>query len=613
MERCGFFDSKLIDGNYDRVYVADTFASYFASFIGNGIFNNKESEIINVRENNPKGMSVLVTPGQAWINGYWYKNTDNLELNLSIADGLLNRIDSIVLRWDKNQRNMYLKVLEGSLSANPTAPLPVRNAEYFDLLIATVDVKAGTYNISQRQITDRRMDKLVCGFVTSIVDQVDTTTLYRQFEDFYNNFVNVEVQNFIEWSTIQKEEFTAWFDGIKDILDEKVVTNLLNLIEKLRLSIAQNFDAATQFEVGNYLNYNNILYKCTTRHLGEWDEAHFSEVKVMNEVERIEGDLSSLNNTVQTQGSSIDSLQNTVSGHTTTLNGYGTRLTNVESKASTNAANISSQGTRLTNVEGKSTTNANDIINIKSGKLDIFSGIGFHNSIFRGKNLGSTFTSAQKTALQNGTCDDLFVGDYWQDNHFYYIILEFVNNYIYSYERVSVNILMVSKGTYLASNYWGSSRQDGKNYNDSGIENSITLDIGGFVRSFFGINPTSTNVGYETYTSNLDVGAGTINGAFHLISIHEISGNDLFAKTGIGYNANSLLIIGAALETQFRAFSLKKTFLKNFLSSTVKNFLVRNSNYGGYYYLESGYIVRGVTKGSSISYGFYLPYFKLDF
>ena len=36
-----------------------------------------------------------------------------------------------------------------------------------------------------------------------------------------------------------------------------------------------------------------------------------------------------------------------------------------------------------------------------------------HNSIYRGKYLGSAVTSAQWTAIKNGTFDDLFVGDYW--------------------------------------------------------------------------------------------------------------------------------------------------------------------------------------------------------
>lgn len=38
---------------------------------------------------------------------------------------------------------------------------------------------------------------------------------------------------------------------------------------------------------------------------------------------------------------------------------------------------------------------------------------GFHNSIYRGKNLGSSVTAAQYAAIDAGTFDDLFIGDYW--------------------------------------------------------------------------------------------------------------------------------------------------------------------------------------------------------
>ena len=38
---------------------------------------------------------------------------------------------------------------------------------------------------------------------------------------------------------------------------------------------------------------------------------------------------------------------------------------------------------------------------------------GFHNSIYRGKNLGSSVTAAQYAAIGAGTFDDLFIGDYW--------------------------------------------------------------------------------------------------------------------------------------------------------------------------------------------------------
>ena len=38
---------------------------------------------------------------------------------------------------------------------------------------------------------------------------------------------------------------------------------------------------------------------------------------------------------------------------------------------------------------------------------------GFHNSIYRGKNLGTSVTAAQYAAISAGTFDDMFIGDYW--------------------------------------------------------------------------------------------------------------------------------------------------------------------------------------------------------
>ena len=40
-------------------------------------------------------------------------------------------------------------------------------------------------------------------------------------------------------------------------------------------------------------------------------------------------------------------------------------------------------------------------------------GAGLHNSIFRGKSLGSSLTSAQSAAIRAGTFDDVWVGDTW--------------------------------------------------------------------------------------------------------------------------------------------------------------------------------------------------------
>lgn len=50
---------------------------------------------------------------------------------------------------------------------------------------------------------------------------------------------------------------------------------------------------------------------------------------------------------------------------------------------------------------------------------------GGHNSIFRGKNLGTSYTSAMSKAIQSGTFDDMFVGDYLTINGTVYRVAGF--------------------------------------------------------------------------------------------------------------------------------------------------------------------------------------------
>lgn len=63
-------------------------------------------------------------------------------------------------------------------------------------------------------------------------------------------------------------------------------------------------------------------------------------------------------------------------------------------------------------------------------KAMVYPNAGSHNSIYRGKNLGSTVTQAQYSAIRNGTFENLFIGDYWTINNINYRIAAF--DYFYN-------------------------------------------------------------------------------------------------------------------------------------------------------------------------------------
>lgn len=206
-EQSGFFNSNVVNGNYDREYLAEDFAKYFASFVGNGIFGGKSNELLVVQSTDA-GMKVDVLPGMGWINGYWYENTSKLTLNIDVADGVLNRIDSVVIRWGKAERKAWLAIAKGAPAAVAVAAAVQRTADYYELKLAEISVKAGTTKITQTEIKDTRLDSNVCGIVTGLIDQIDTTDLFAQYD----------------------AAFQTWFESIKGQLSEDAAGNLQNQI-----------------------------------------------------------------------------------------------------------------------------------------------------------------------------------------------------------------------------------------------------------------------------------------------------------------------------------------------------------------------------------------------
>ena len=53
---------------------------------------------------------------------------------------------------------------------------------------------------------------------------------------------------------------------------------------------------------------------------------------------------------------------------------------------------------------------------IQSQIAPMFNNAGAHNAIYRGKNFGTSVTTAQYNAIKDGTFDDLYIGDYWVIN-----------------------------------------------------------------------------------------------------------------------------------------------------------------------------------------------------
>ena len=239
-EKSSFFTSL----NGDRKYKSSDFAEYFSTFIGNGVFPNPSHNLL-VTSNGD--MTINLSAGFAWINGYMYHNTDNLTLTVEYADATLKRIDRVILKCDFVNREIKAYVKKGAFATNPTPPILERNVNAYELSVADILVENGVISIQQSKITDTRLDESVCGIVTQTVREIETSELYRKLQGYIDER-GQDVKGWIETATTQWEiEFTTWFNTIKNILDGDVAGNLANRILEL------------ENKVGSGLTADNIL------------------------------------------------------------------------------------------------------------------------------------------------------------------------------------------------------------------------------------------------------------------------------------------------------------------------------------------------------------------
>lgn len=220
------FDAHMVDGRYDRTYLADDFARYFRELVYSGVFM-KESTNLQVLANGD--MTLTMKVGGAIIDGYRYQSTKDITITVPVADAVLSRIDRVSITWDKDDREIHYEYREGTPAVNPVAPEIRRDAEHKDYIVAEITVAAGVISINQTNITDTRLNNAVCGMATPFAE-FDSTTLYVKLEDFYKSFV----ENTVNWQNQEKAEFTEWFATLKDVLSGNVAGNLQMQIDDIK-------------------------------------------------------------------------------------------------------------------------------------------------------------------------------------------------------------------------------------------------------------------------------------------------------------------------------------------------------------------------------------------
>ena len=168
------------------------------------------------------------------------KEKDGEIVTLQQSNTSYSRIDRIVARLSIEDRKIDLAVLTGTPATNPVAPALTRNSNIYEIALANVLVGKNVSVITQANITDTRLNNSVCGMVAAVIDQLDTSTLFNQYETWFNEKMNEADSDYQQWFDDSEQSFTEWFNRIKNLLTEDAAGHLQNQLDELSKKIDTN-------------------------------------------------------------------------------------------------------------------------------------------------------------------------------------------------------------------------------------------------------------------------------------------------------------------------------------------------------------------------------------
>lgn len=236
----GFFDSV----NKDRTYTADDMNRPYKRIITEGIFatpaGTPSTDLQVLSANN--GMNIIVKSGMGLLGSKWFENENDVTITVPANNNIVPRRDSVIIQVDVRTAGRICNVIyrTGTASSNSMPPDLSTLDTVIEKRVANIYVAAGATNINQDAITDLRGSS-ECPWITSLIKQVDTSTLYEQWNTAYQNYYDMETTRFNEFMRTLTEELT-------------VNTNII----KLESHYITTLDGTTQIPI-NIADYNKSL------------------------------------------------------------------------------------------------------------------------------------------------------------------------------------------------------------------------------------------------------------------------------------------------------------------------------------------------------------------
>lgn len=145
--RSGYFNSS----NGDRVYDADDFAGFYDGLIIDGVYSTVGNRFYVSAKT---GMYVTIDTGRAWFDHTWTYNDQLLTLMVEPANTVYDRIDAVVIEVNKEQRQNYIKIVQGTPAQTPVRPTLSKTDKVIQYALAYIQVKVNVVSITKNDITN---------------------------------------------------------------------------------------------------------------------------------------------------------------------------------------------------------------------------------------------------------------------------------------------------------------------------------------------------------------------------------------------------------------------------------------------------------------------------
>jgi len=191
----GFFNSV----NGDRLYNADQMSRIFEGLITDGVYASVGNKMA-VQPNS--GMTIQIATGRGWFGRHWVENDTELRLTVADSDVLLNRYVAVVVKVDDTDsvRDVIPYLKYSAFATAPAKPTMTRTETVKEYCLAYIYLKAGATSITAADIEDTRGNEALCGWVTGLIEQLSSATLFSQFTAIFNDWFGT-LQDFINENT----------------------------------------------------------------------------------------------------------------------------------------------------------------------------------------------------------------------------------------------------------------------------------------------------------------------------------------------------------------------------------------------------------------------------